>query len=158
MEVHMFGELRFKKRRLEDEKSVEILKNGEYGVLSTCGEDGQPYGIPLNYAYEDGKIYIHCATEGRKLDNIAANPRVCFTVTGKAQVLAKEFTSAYESVVAQGTASVTDDEEKLHAFRLIIEKYSPQFLEEGLAYVEKSGKHAKVVRIDILDLCGKHGH
>jgi nitroimidazol reductase NimA-like FMN-containing flavoprotein (pyridoxamine 5'-phosphate oxidase superfamily) len=154
----MFGELRFEKRRLDDEKSIEILKNGEYGVLSTCGVDGQPYGVPLNYAYKDGKIYIHCAPHGRKLDNIAANEMVCFTVIGRAQVLAQQLTSAYESVIAQGTASIVGDEEKKHALRLIVERLSPQYLEEGLACVEKNGGRTTVIRIDILGLCGKHGH
>ena len=73
----MFGELRLQKRRLDAQNSEEILRKGEYGVLSTCGADGQPYGVPLNYVYEDGKIYFHCAAEGRKLDNIAVNSRVC---------------------------------------------------------------------------------
>jgi nitroimidazol reductase NimA-like FMN-containing flavoprotein (pyridoxamine 5'-phosphate oxidase superfamily) len=151
----MFRELRLKDRKLPEEKAAEILEAGEYGVLSTCGADGQPYGVPLNYAYESGRIYFHCAKEGRKLDNIAANTRVCFTVVGRAQVLPSEHTTAYESVIATGGAAEILGEEKLHALRLLVEKYSPEYLEEGLACVEKAGDRTGVVRIDIEDLCGK---
>lgn len=44
-------------------------------------DDGAPYIVPLSFGYEveDGKIalYFHGATEGRKVDLIARNKRVC---------------------------------------------------------------------------------
>ena len=39
------------------------------------GENGYPYGIPMNHWYnpEDGKIYFHGAKEGQKIDSIKKN-------------------------------------------------------------------------------------
>jgi hypothetical protein len=44
----MFREIRLKDRAANDERTIEIIKSGSYGVLSTMGEDGYPYGVPLN--------------------------------------------------------------------------------------------------------------
>ena len=59
----MFREIRLKDRVVTDEKAIEIISKGSYGVLSTIGEDGYPYGVPLNYTYTDNCICFHCAQE-----------------------------------------------------------------------------------------------
>ncbi len=64
----MFREIKLKERALSDEKTIEILRTGSYGVLSTIGEDGYPYGIPLNYTYFDNGICFHCAQQGHKIE------------------------------------------------------------------------------------------
>ena len=51
------------------QKAIEILEAAEYGVLSTVGEDGQPYGVPLSYVYKEDAIYFHCVVAGQKLNN-----------------------------------------------------------------------------------------
>ena len=38
----MFREIRLKDRIVDNEKTIEIIKKGSYGVLSTIGEDGYP--------------------------------------------------------------------------------------------------------------------
>jgi nitroimidazol reductase NimA-like FMN-containing flavoprotein (pyridoxamine 5'-phosphate oxidase superfamily) len=124
----MFSELRRPKQKLSDDRTVEILEKENYGVLSTCGEDGQPYGVPVNFVYENGKIYFHCAMAGKKLDNIALNDKVSFTVTAKSVILQKELSTSYESVVAMGKASLVEGDEKRHALELVVRKYSPDFV------------------------------
>ena len=44
----MNEKMRRKDRKTTEERAYEILKNGEYGILSTIGEDGYPYGVPVN--------------------------------------------------------------------------------------------------------------
>ena len=70
----MFREMRRKKQQLEESECVEILKNEKRGVLSVIGDDGYPYGIPMDHYYneENGKIYFHCALEGHKMDAVKA--------------------------------------------------------------------------------------
>ncbi len=38
---------------------MQILYDNQYGLLSTVGMDGYPYGVPISYIYVDGKIYFH---------------------------------------------------------------------------------------------------
>ena len=56
-------EMRRKDRLLDSADVVEILKNGEYGVLATVTEDGSPYSVPMSYAFdaESHVIYMHCS-------------------------------------------------------------------------------------------------
>ncbi len=49
----MFREIRLKGRVINNEKTIEIIKKGSFGVLATIGKDGYPYGVPLNYTYFD---------------------------------------------------------------------------------------------------------
>ena len=63
--------MRRSERELSFEQAVEIMNSGSWGVLSTVGADGYPYGVPVNYAYDDGKIYFHCAkNSGHKQENL----------------------------------------------------------------------------------------
>ena len=87
----MFDEMRRGDRRLSNLETESILSAGEYGVLSTVGEDGYPYGVPVNYIYRNGRIYFHCAAlQGKKLKNIQFSDKVCFTVVTQAEVLPRE--------------------------------------------------------------------
>ena len=41
-------EIRRKDRAVDENAALEILKSGSFGVLSTIGADGYPYGVPVN--------------------------------------------------------------------------------------------------------------
>jgi nitroimidazol reductase NimA-like FMN-containing flavoprotein (pyridoxamine 5'-phosphate oxidase superfamily) len=146
----MFREIRNFKRQLSMEHIERILKEGEYGVLATFGENGYPYATPISYTYEGNSIYLHCAVEGQKLDNIKHTDRVSFCVVGKTQVLPEAFSTIYESVIVFGKASIVDnEEEKRKALIGLIEKYSKDFMKEGLEYINRAIKKTCIIRIDI---------
>ena len=141
--------MRRKDKALSETDIEQILKAGEYGVLATVGSEGQPYGVPLSYAYMGGNIYFHCALVGHKLDNIAHNEKVSFTVVGRTEVLPAEFSTGFESVIAFGTASVISGEERYRALMGLAEKYSSDFIAEAPAYIEKFDKQTAVVRVKV---------
>lgn len=144
-------------RQMEHQQALMLLERGEYGVLSSMGTDHQPYGIPVNYVYHNGSIYFHCAVEGRKIDNITYNEKVCFTVVGKTQVLPEQFTTNYESVMIDGRAVVIQDlDEKIMGLMKIAEKYSPDYLEEARRTIEQAKDRTLVIRVEIENISGKH--
>lgn len=61
------------------EEMEQMLREEGLGYLGLTHE-GEPYVVPVNYAYTAGKIVFHCALTGKKLDAIRRSPRVCFTV------------------------------------------------------------------------------
>ena len=81
-------DVRRQDRLLDEARAFEILKEGEFGILSMRTEEGDgAYGIPINYVWDRGNsIYIHCAPVGRKLRCIDACPNVSFCVTGRSKV------------------------------------------------------------------------
>jgi len=152
----MFREIRLNDRVVDDEKAVEIIKNGSYGVLSTIGEDGYPYGVPLNYTYFNNCICFHCAQEGHKLENIDYNRKVSFCVVTKSEVLGNEFDTDYESAIAFGKATViTDDSEKKDILLSVLKKYSADYLKAGNNYMKKYWDETRVIKIKIEHLSGK---
>jgi uncharacterized protein len=143
-------------RQMNDTEVLELLMKGEYGILSTCGEDNQPYGVPLSYVVIDKNIYIHCAGVGTKLDNISVNDKVSFTVVGKTKVLQGEFSTEYESAIAFGRAIMLKEEEKYEPLMGFLKKYSPEFIKEGQLYIDKAKAITTLFKIEVYSLSGKH--
>lgn len=109
--------------------------------------------VPLNFAYYKGKIYFHCVKEGKKLEYISNNPRVCFEVSSFLGIKKDEkpcqFGTYYRSVIAFGEACIIEKaEERTEALQKLLEKYvkgnvKPVFDErelERVAIVEVSFK------------------
>lgn len=143
-------------RQVSEEQAMKVLESGIHGIFCTMGVDGYPYGVPLNYAVEDGVIYLHCATEGKKLQNLALNPKASLVVVGENEVLAEKFSMRYESVMAFGTVSlVTDLEDKIKGLMALVRKYSPEFLESGEVYARSAAAKTTVLMMHIEHVTGK---
>jgi hypothetical protein len=101
-------------KRVNDETWMkQILDEEEVGHLGLVDGD-QPYVIPINYAYIDGIIVLHCAIKGRKLDLIRRNPRCCFVVDRHPDRVRyhaeKRCHYRYHSVIVNGTARYVETE------------------------------------------------
>lgn len=144
-------------RLVSEEKAGEIMENAEYAVLMTADREGQPYGVAVSHVADGDKIYFHCAADaGRKLENIRQNPKVCVSCVQNTFVDEEKYTHRYESAVAEGTAVIVEDEEeKLHALRLIAKKYAPDSFKDADAYILPRMKETGVVRVDMETLSGK---
>jgi nitroimidazol reductase NimA-like FMN-containing flavoprotein (pyridoxamine 5'-phosphate oxidase superfamily) len=94
-----------------------IIAGTYHGVLSFA-RGGEPYAVPMNHAYEEGRFYFHCAPGGTKVDCIRHNPAVVYTIM-KYYGSADDFASRqnchgkWESIVARGTARYIEDTEEL---------------------------------------------
>ncbi len=102
-----------------NEACERIIAGTYQGVLSMA-LDSEPYALPLNHAFVDGRFYFHCANEGRKLDIIERNPRVTYVISkyyGDSAELAKAMKchGHWESVIAHGAAQVVAKDEELIA-------------------------------------------
>lgn len=91
-------------------------------------DDGEPYVVPLNFGYADGVLYFHSAIEGRKIDAIRKNPRVCFTMhTGYEKTMgakACDCGANYMSLIGYGRAEiVVDPTEKLKGLSALMFHY-----------------------------------
>lgn len=151
----MFREMRRKDRELKNDEVIEILRDNDYGILSTVGQDGYPYAVPISYVYINDSIYFHCAIEGHKLDNIKNNDKVSFCVVGKTCVLPDKFSTKYESVIIFGRANEVFHNEKNTVLLGVLNKYSPDYIEKGKAYIANAGVKTKVIKISIEHASGK---
>lgn len=152
----MFREMRLKDQLIPEKDAIDVIKRNGDGILSVNGDEGYPYGVPVNYAYDDGKIYFHCAKAGHKLDAIRKDGKVCFTIRDANEVDAEEFNTYYRSVILFGKARVVEDEKDMrNALRIIAGRFSPEFLDKAEMYINKNIARTSVVIIDIEHIAGK---
>ncbi|MBR6258611.1 MAG: pyridoxamine 5'-phosphate oxidase family protein [Oscillospiraceae bacterium] len=152
-----FRKMRRHRQSLSEEECREILIKGGRGTLAVTGDGGWPYAVPLNYVYNDGVIYFHCAKEGHKLDAIKKDSRVCFSVVSEDEVVPEKLLTMYKSVTVFGHARVLDDEEEIwaSAFALGV-KYAPMLSSEAInAEIERERPRLAVIALTPEHITGK---
>jgi nitroimidazol reductase NimA-like FMN-containing flavoprotein (pyridoxamine 5'-phosphate oxidase superfamily) len=155
--------VRRKDRELTDPADLEsVLRRGRYATIAMC-QDGGPYAVTLSYGYdaEQRALFFHLARQGRKVDALASDPRVCATVVIDGGYEQGACRHHYESVVIHGTMRVLEDAgERREGMRVLL-----GHLEDDPAAVwerEDLGgdtvyRRMSVARLDIGELTGKAG-
>lgn len=123
------------KQALSKDACTEILRSQLRGVLSVSGDDGYPYGLPMNHFYceENGKIYFHCGKAGHKLDAIKNSDKVSFCVYDEGFRREGEWALNIRSVIVFGRIKVLSDPVQIEN---ICRKLCYKFTEDE-AYIEK---------------------
>lgn len=104
----MFRSMRRSRQQLENDETIKILRSGTTGVLGLTGDDGYPYTVPINYVYENGKIYFHGARSGHKYDSIKSHDKVSLCVIEKEDIIKEELTTYFRSVILFGRARILE--------------------------------------------------
>ncbi|MCD8167482.1 MAG: pyridoxamine 5'-phosphate oxidase family protein [Bacteroides sp.] len=149
--------IRRQDRLLEEHEALSLLNQGEFGVLSMVTPEGEPYGIPINYVWDQkDSIYFHRAVEGRKLNSFAQCASASFCVVGKTRVISNHFTTEYESIVLKGEMNMQlSEQEGMEALALLLDKYSPNDKAIGLQYAARSFHRTRILWMDVTEITGK---
>jgi len=149
-----------KMRRADKEITSKATIEGIISRSLVCrlalADENQPYIVPLCFGYKDNSLYFHSAVQGKKIDIIKKNNRVCFEFDIDSEVIkadkACEWGLQYKSVVGFGQASFLEDSEsKRRALDIIMKQYSG----ESSAYPEAKLKHTVIIKVDIQHMTGK---
>lgn len=151
----MFRDIRKRKQRLPDCESIQILSENTTAVLGVLGDDGYPYTVPVNYVYEDGKIFLHGAKAGHKLDSIKKCPKVSLCVIAEDKVIPEKLTTQFKSVILFGKARILEKEDEINfALKQLGLKYNPN-LQSVEQEIQKGLKYLSCIEITIEHLSGK---
>ena len=149
-------EMRRKERQITEEEAWAVVDKCEYAFLAMTAEDGTPYGLPVTVVREGRNIYFHSALEGRKVECLRRQPRVCLTCVGDTAIQQDRFTTLYESAVAFGTAAeVTENAEKVEALRLLCLRHTPDNMADFDRAVNASLARTGIWKIAVEELTGK---
>jgi uncharacterized protein len=137
---------------LSQDEAMAFLAQETVGHMATHDPTGYPYITPLNYVYYQGKIYFHCALEGRKFDNLAADNRVCFEVSRIDKKvfspIACKCSTRYTSVLVFGTARLVEDPaRKLELLQGLTETYA-----SGQTFSPIEADSPKVARCHVVEI------
>lgn len=149
--------MRRKDKEIKDFKLIrKILKKAD--VCRIALVDGEkPYIVPMNFAYKENILYLHSATEGRKIGILKKNNQICFQMDIKTELVTSEIPCnsgmKYLSVIGYGKAHLIDDlTEKREALDIIIGKYS---LDTCYEYSQEALEKVLVIKISIENITGK---
>jgi len=143
----------------DPEGIMEILGRSAVVFLAIHDEPA-PYIVPVFFGYTEGRLYVHSAQAGTKIELLRTNPRVGFTAVSGATIVegktACDFTASTESVAGNGTARIVEDEgERLRGLDLIMRHYAAHGPAEGFSYRPASLSRTCVIAIDIHRMTGK---
>ncbi len=153
----LFRELLRKKKEISKEECIEILEKEKRGVLSVIGDEGYPYGMPMNHFYneDDGNIWFHCGKKGHRIDSILKEPKVSFCVFEKGIKKENDWALLVRSVVVFGKIEIISDPKTIAE---ITAKLSRKFTsdEEYIKNeIEKFGKETLLLRLVPEHISGK---
>lgn len=154
----MFREMRRGKQALQKKACEEVLARGTAGVLAVAGDEGYPYAVPLSYVYDaaHSALYFHSALSGHKLDAVKRNSKASFCVMDKDNVIPKEYTTYFRSVIVFGTVRILEDaEEKYYAIEALAKKYAPDDSREGREKAIGDGSRFCMLELQIAHMTGK---
>lgn len=125
------------KQQLTEKECIEILKNEPRGVLSVLGDDGYPYGIPINFWYceEDGSLYFHSGRTGHKVDSIRKCDKASFCVYDQGYRRDGEWALNIKSVIVFGRIRIIEDHDRaIEISRRLSYKYTSDdnYIEEEI--------------------------
>ncbi len=114
----MFRHVARKKQALPQAECIEILKQQPRGVLSVLGDEGYPYGMPMNHWYceADGKLYFHSGMNGHRSDAMKRCTKASFCVYDEGYRREGEWALNIRSVIVFGRLEVVEDAEKALEF------------------------------------------
>ena len=136
----MFRELVRKKQQISKEECITLLKEELRGVLSVHGDDGYPYGLPINHYYheDDGCLYFHSGMTGHKIDAIRRCGKASFCVYDRGFRREGEWALNIKSVIVFGRVEIIEDKETIYD---MARKLSHKFTRDE-AYIEKEITHS----------------
>jgi len=145
-------------RAISDPSAIRtIMEEALVCRIGLCDE-GMPYVVPMNFGLGENCLFLHCANEGRKLDILRRNDRVCFEMDLLREIKqgpeACGWSARYESVIGFGKAIFVDDPaEKRFALDRIMRHYGAN---GTCAYPNDILAKTTVIRVEIESLTGKH--
>ena len=142
---------------VESKSEMEALLQQEAVGYLGLSADGQPYVVPLNYAYAEGKILVHCALTGKKLGHIRANPRVCFSVgrqTGRVREHAGQDPCHIDSdsVICYGRARIVETAKERKA---LLDLFNRRFNPDAEPISQERAENCGAVEITVEEMTGR---
>ena len=126
-------------------------------MLALSGDGGYPYAVPLSYVYDDSKLYFHSAVQGHKIDAVRGCDKASFCVIDRDEVVAREYTSYFRSVIAFGRIRILDDaDEARKAMEKLAVKYHPRDIPaHRQAHIASAGSGMCMIELAVEHMSGK---
>ncbi len=136
----MFREMLRAKQQLPEAECLDILRHELRGVLSVLGDEGYPYGMPMNHYWsdDDGALYFHGGMQGHKIDALRRCDKASFCVLDSGERREGDWFLTFRSVIVFGRLRAVEDPEKtLEISRILSRKFTADE-----SYIDREIQHS----------------
>lgn len=149
--------MRRSEKEITDKSAIEAIINASLVCRLALSDGDQPYIVPLSFGYQDRTLYFHSALEGKKIDILRENNRICFEFDVNTEIIEAEkackWGIKYQSVIGFGKAVLVENiEEKQKALNIIFSHYS----DRNSQFPDNAVKKIAIIKIEIESMTGKH--
>lgn len=148
--------MRRKDREILDRRKMEVILDTTPVMHLGLWDGKEVYVAPLNFVRIGEALYFHSAQEGRKIDILSSNPRVCFEVTGEHWIEpglhGADCTTRYQSVIGWGIAKIVED---IDIKRDVLVSLNKKFAAPAEGLPEDVVRRTAIIKIEIERMTGK---
>jgi nitroimidazol reductase NimA-like FMN-containing flavoprotein (pyridoxamine 5'-phosphate oxidase superfamily) len=120
--------------------------------------DGTPYVIPMNFGYTTDEIILHSAPEGKHIQLLEKNNRICVTFCTNRELvyqhpdIACSYSMLSKSVLCKGSVSYVEDlDEKESCLNILMKNYT----DRPVKYSKPALMNVKVWRVKVDEITSK---
>ena len=70
--------MRRTEREIKDKSEIEQIISKAIVCRVAVSDENEPYIIPMCFGFRDGVLFFHSALEGKKIEILKKNNKVCF--------------------------------------------------------------------------------
>jgi nitroimidazol reductase NimA-like FMN-containing flavoprotein (pyridoxamine 5'-phosphate oxidase superfamily) len=149
--------MRRKEKEIKSKEEIESIIKSSKVCRVAFSLNGEPYIVPMYYGYKDNYLFFHSAKQGKKIDMIKKNNRVCFEIDINTNIIDTgvpcNWKNSYSSVIGFGKAEIIENfNEKLNALNTIIDHYSPGTIYK---FPKENVSKTAIIKIEIEEITGK---
>lgn len=142
---------------IDIEELEELIRSCDVCHVGMVDVD-RPYVLAFNFGFDNQTIWLHSAKEGKKIDILKRNNKVCIIFDTAHKLFARHehvacsWRWAYKSVIINGEAIFVDDyDEKVKGLRIMMRNYSDKEFE----FSKPSVDNVQIIKVPIASISGR---
>ncbi|ADV42812.1 pyridoxamine 5'-phosphate oxidase family protein [Bacteroides helcogenes] len=136
----------------------EIINHCPYCMVGITDADGNPYVVPMNFAYRDGTVYLHSGPEGSKVELATQHPQVCITFCEGHELVymhrqvACSYSMKSRSVICRGKVQFIED---MAEKRKVLDFFMSRHTDNECTYSDPAVRHVKIWEVKVEEMTCK---
>ena len=118
-----------------------IIRKCPYCIVGITDLEGNPYTVPMNFAYQDGVIYLHSGPEGSKVEMATKHPQVCIT-----------FCEGHELVYMHRQVACSYSMKSRSVIWRILDMLMKQYTENECRYAEPAVRNVRIWEVKVEEM------
>jgi len=141
------------------ERIINIISSCKVCHIGMSDKNNNPYVLPFNFGIKDNYIWFHSSKEGKKIDILTINPKVCvsfstdYELASRHDNVACSYFMRYKSVLVYGEIEVvTDYDKKIEGMNIIMKQYTGK---DDFKYNSPSINNVNIFKLKINKITGR---